>query len=140
MPLFYMYTLFTDFCRYLSMQRPQTCLQKSLSLLQGSGEKKRHTQSAIFSNQSTCSKRINFMSSANMRQFLPETAIHLYLILGMFSWAGMAKWVPLCALAAAGGSDPVPCFPNRNLGVMELNLGASAAVAHRSLPAQWGHC
>lgn len=50
-PLFYMYTLFTDFCT--SMQRPQTCLQKSLSCLQGREEKKkRHPQSVIFSNQS----------------------------------------------------------------------------------------
>lgn len=35
--------------------------------------------------------------------------------------------------------NPVPCFPNRNLGVIQLNLDASAAVAQRSPPAQWGH-
>lgn len=40
MPLVYMYALFTDFCRYLSMQRPWTCLSKSLSCLQGTGERK----------------------------------------------------------------------------------------------------
>lgn len=79
------------------------------------------------------------MSSPDTRRFLPQTAIHLHLVLRMFSWAGTAKQVPLYALAAGSGPNPVPCFPNRNEGVIQLNFGARAAVARRSPPAQRGH-
>lgn len=55
--------------------------------------------------------------------FCLKAAAHLHLVLGMFSRAGTAKQVPLCSLAAGSGPNPVPCFPNTTLGVIQLNSG-----------------
>lgn len=55
----------------------------------------------------------------------------------MFLWAGRVKEVPLCFLAADGGPNPAPRSPSTSLGVIQVNFGAGAAVARRSLPARW---
>ena len=54
----------------------------------------------------------------------------------MFPWAGRAKEVPLCSLAADGGPNPAPRCLSINLGVIQVHFGAGAAVARRSEPAR----
>lgn len=46
MPLFHMHTLLAGFCWYRSLQRPWTCLSKSLSCLWGRGERKKRQDTA----------------------------------------------------------------------------------------------
>lgn len=120
MPLFYTYTLFTDFfCGYLSMQRPWTCLRKGSAACRAGERKRTGIHKVQSSYQSQPAPNESSLCLVLIRgNFYLKTATHLHLFLGMFSWAGTAKQVPLCSLAAGRGPNPVPCFPNTTLGVI----------------------
>lgn len=115
------------------MQRPWTCLRKGSAACRAGERKRTDIHKVQSSYQSQPAPNESSLCLVLIRgKFYLKTATHLHLFLGMFLWAGTAKQVPLCSLAAGRGPNPVPYFPNTTLGVIQLNFGASAAVAQRS--------